>query len=96
MPPATSAFDEPHALPPGGSSSSGTGGLGGPGAPASPVGSARDVYTVSRLVGTARLALERGLGVLWVEGEISNLSRPASGHWYFTLKDAGAQLRCAM
>ena len=96
MPPATSAFDEPHALPPGGSSSSGTGGLGGPGAPASPVGSARDVYTVSRLVGTARLALERGLGVLWVEGEISNLSRPASGHWYFTLKDGQAQVRCAM
>lgn len=96
MPPASSAFDEPHALPPGGSSSSGTGGLGGPGVPAPPASSTRDVYTVSRLVGTARLALERGLGVLWVEGEISNLSRPASGHWYFTLKDGQAQVRCAM
>jgi exodeoxyribonuclease VII large subunit len=34
--------------------------------------------------------------MIWVEGEISNLSRPSSGHWYFTLKDGGAQVRCAM
>jgi exodeoxyribonuclease VII large subunit len=33
---------------------------------------------------------------LWLEGEISNLARPSSGHWYFSLKDAGAQVRCAM
>jgi len=40
--------------------------------------------------------LERGLGSLWLEGEISNLSRPSSGHWYFSLKDEAAQVRCAM
>ena len=33
---------------------------------------------------------------MWVQGEISNLSRPSSGHWYFSLKDRHAQLRCAM
>lgn len=56
----------------------------------------RDVYTPSRLNREARMLLERGFGPLWVEGEISNLSRPASGHWYFSLKDSSAQLRCAM
>lgn len=56
----------------------------------------RDVYTVARLNREARALLERGLGVLWVEGEISNFSQPSSGHWYFTLKDRDAQLRCAM
>jgi len=43
-----------------------------------------------------RTLLESGLGTLWVEGEISNLARPASGHWYFSLKDRDAQIRCAM
>jgi exodeoxyribonuclease VII large subunit len=57
---------------------------------------ARDVYSVSRLNREVRVLLERGLGVLWVEGELSNLSQPASGHWYFSLKDRDAQLRCAM
>ena len=57
---------------------------------------ARTVYTPTRLNQQARLLLERNFGVLWVEGEISNLSRPGSGHWYFSLKDASAQLRCAM
>jgi exodeoxyribonuclease VII large subunit len=56
----------------------------------------RDIYTVSRLNAAVRSVLERGLGVVWVEGELSNLSQPASGHWYFTLKDRDAQLRCAM
>ncbi|HWZ64126.1 MAG TPA: exodeoxyribonuclease VII large subunit [Steroidobacteraceae bacterium] len=56
----------------------------------------RDVYSVSRLNREVRAVLERGLGVLWVEGELSNLSQPASGHWYFTLKDRDAQLRCVM
>jgi exodeoxyribonuclease VII large subunit len=56
----------------------------------------RDVYTPSRLNREARILLERGLPALWLEGEISNLSRPSSGHWYFSLKDASAQLRCAM
>ena len=56
----------------------------------------RNVYTVSRLNREARILLERGFGVVWVEGELSNFSQPASGHWYFSLKDRTAQLRCAM
>ncbi len=51
--------------------------------------------TVSELNRQARQLLERGIAKVWVEGEISNLARPASGHVYFTLKDAKAQLRCA-
>jgi len=57
---------------------------------------ARDVYTVSRLNREARILLESGLPLLWIEAEMSNLARPSSGHWYFTLKDAAAQVRCAM
>jgi exodeoxyribonuclease VII large subunit len=64
-------------------------------APPQPV-ETRDIYTPSRLNREARTLLERGLPALWLEGEISNLSRPSSGHWYFSLKDEAAQLRCAM
>ncbi len=56
----------------------------------------RDVYSVGRLNREARLLLESGLGTIWVQGEVSNYSRPGSGHWYFSLKDRDAQLRCAM
>ncbi|MEM6985208.1 MAG: exodeoxyribonuclease VII large subunit [Pseudomonadota bacterium] len=56
---------------------------------------ARDVFTVSRLNRTVRELVELTLGMVWVEGEISNLSKPASGHQYFSLKDARAQVRCA-
>ena len=63
------------------------------GRPAEP---GRDIYTVSRLNREARGLLEAGLPSLWITGELSNLSRPASGHWYFSLKDEGAQVRCAM
>jgi exodeoxyribonuclease VII large subunit len=56
----------------------------------------RDVYTVSRLNQTARQLLEQGLPRIWLEGELSNLSRPSSGHLYFTLKDSRAQIRGAM
>ena len=56
----------------------------------------RDIYSVSRLNREARSLLEGSFPLLWVEGEISNLSRPGSGHWYFTLKDEAAQVRCAM
>jgi len=56
----------------------------------------RDVYSVSRLNKEVRLLLESGLPLLWLEGELSNFAAPASGHWYFSLKDAGAQVRCAM
>ena len=51
--------------------------------------------SVSELNRQARGLLEKGLGRVWVEGEISNLARPASGHVYFSLKDDSAQLRCA-
>jgi exodeoxyribonuclease VII large subunit len=56
----------------------------------------RNIYSVSRLNREVRVLLERGLGVIWVQGELSNLSVPGSGHWYFSLKDRDAQLRCAM
>ncbi len=56
----------------------------------------RDVYTVSRLNREARILLESGFPALWIEGEISNLARPASGHVYFSLKDNQAQVRCAL
>jgi exodeoxyribonuclease VII large subunit len=56
----------------------------------------RDIYTVSRLNRTARQLLEQGLPRIWLEGELSNLSRPSSGHLYFTLKDSQAQIRGAM
>jgi exodeoxyribonuclease VII large subunit len=56
----------------------------------------RDVYSVSRLNEKARVLLEEELGTVWVEGEISNLARPSSGHIYFSLKDRTAQLQCAM
>jgi len=56
----------------------------------------KQVFSVSQLNRRARQLLETHLSLLWVDGEISNLSRPASGHWYFTLKDDKAQIRCAM
>jgi exodeoxyribonuclease VII large subunit len=56
----------------------------------------REIFTISRLNREAKFLLERTLGAVWLEGEISNLSRPGSGHWYFSLKDEAAQVRCAM
>jgi exodeoxyribonuclease VII large subunit len=64
--------------------------------PTAAVRTDRDIYSVSRLNREVRVLLERGFGSLWLEAEISNLARPSSGHWYFSLKDAGAQVRCAM
>lgn len=54
------------------------------------------VFTVSRLNQTVRQLLEMEMGKIWLSGEISNFSQPSSGHWYFTLKDDKAQVRCAM
>jgi exodeoxyribonuclease VII large subunit len=51
--------------------------------------------SVSELNRQAKLLLEQGIARTWVEGEISNLARPASGHLYFSLKDESAQIRCA-
>ena len=56
----------------------------------------RHIYSVSELNRAAKQILDIELPSLWLEGEISNLSRPASGHWYFSLKDENAQIRCAM
>jgi exodeoxyribonuclease VII large subunit len=54
------------------------------------------VLPVSLLVSSARLIIERNLGLVWVSGEISNFMRAASGHCYFNLKDAQAQVRCVL
>jgi exodeoxyribonuclease VII large subunit len=56
----------------------------------------RSVYSVSELNNAVARLLEQEFAWVWVEGEISNLATPASGHIYFTQKDAGAQVRCAM
>jgi len=55
-----------------------------------------DILTVAELNRLARAALERDFPLLWVAGEISNLTRAPSGHCYFTLKDADAQVRCTL
>ncbi|RNF84998.1 exodeoxyribonuclease VII large subunit [Montanilutibacter psychrotolerans] len=57
---------------------------------------ANHVLSPSQLNTLARDLLEGAFGLVWVEGELGNLSRPSSGHLYFTLKDARAQVRCAM
>jgi exodeoxyribonuclease VII large subunit len=54
------------------------------------------VVTVSQLLRNVRDTLERRFPLMWVRGELSNLSRAPSGHWYFTLKDDGAQVECVM
>ena len=56
----------------------------------------RQVFTISELNRRVRQLLETHLPSLWVEGEISNFACPASGHWYLSLKDSSAQVRCAM
>ena len=55
----------------------------------------REVYTVDRLNKVARQLVESRFAQVWVEGEVSNISSPSSGHLYFTLKDNAAQIRCA-
>lgn len=55
-----------------------------------------NILTISQLNYTVRHLLEGELGLVWLVGEISNLSKPVSGHWYLTLKDEQAQVRCAM
>ena len=57
---------------------------------------AREVLTPSQLNTLARDLLEGSFPLIWVEGELSGVSRPGSGHLYFCLKDARAQVRCAM
>lgn len=55
-----------------------------------------NIFTVSRLNAEVRLLLENEMGVVWLIGEVSNFSAPVSGHWYLTLKDSRAQVKCAM
>ncbi|MDP1957576.1 MAG: exodeoxyribonuclease VII large subunit, partial [Rhodocyclaceae bacterium] len=55
-----------------------------------------DILTVTELNRQARLLLEQRFPLLWVSGEISNLTRAASGHVYFSLKDSQSQVRCVM
>lgn len=54
------------------------------------------IYSVSQLNKNVRVLLEQNFGQIWLTGEISNFSQPVSGHWYLTLKDNNAQVRCAM
>jgi exodeoxyribonuclease VII large subunit len=56
----------------------------------------RHILTPSTLNRLVRGLLEDALPLVWIEGELSNVARPASGHLYFTLKDSAAQVRCAM
>jgi len=58
--------------------------------------SAPRTLTVSQLNRQVKRLLEGHYDFIWIEGELSNLARPGSGHWYFTLKDDNAQVRCAM
>ncbi len=61
-----------------------------------PAPASRDIWTVNRLNLEVQGLLEGSFGLLWIEGEISNLSRPGSGHLYFSLKDDRAQVSAAM
>ena len=57
---------------------------------------AREIYSVSEMNQQLKHAISSNFALVWVEGEISNLARPASGHIYFSIKDKNAQLRCVM
>jgi exodeoxyribonuclease VII large subunit len=65
-------------------------------APMDLIAPARHILTPSQLGALARDLLEGSFPLVWVEGELGGVSKPASGHLYFSLKDARAQLRCAM
>ncbi len=56
----------------------------------------RDTLSVSQLNRQAKRLLEGNFPSVWIEGELSNFATPSSGHWYFSLKDKTAQVRCAM
>lgn len=55
-----------------------------------------DAWTVARVAAAARSLVEEGIGQVWIKGEVSGLKSYQSGHWYFTLKDPDAQIRCVM
>ncbi|BAS68093.1 exodeoxyribonuclease VII large subunit [Bathymodiolus septemdierum thioautotrophic gill symbiont] len=58
--------------------------------------SADEIYSVSDFLALTKSTIENNIPTCWLKGEISNFSRPASGHWYFSLKDERGQVRCAM
>ncbi|HIM58916.1 MAG TPA: exodeoxyribonuclease VII large subunit [Gammaproteobacteria bacterium] len=55
-----------------------------------------EIYTISDFLSLCNKTIEDNIPACWLQGEISNLSRPASGHWYFSLKDNRGQIRCAL
>ena len=61
-----------------------------------PAAQTRRVLTVSEITGNIRRALEKEIGSVWITGEVTNLRAQSSGHIYFTLKDANAQLSCVL
>ncbi|HXA43951.1 MAG TPA: exodeoxyribonuclease VII large subunit, partial [Candidatus Angelobacter sp.] len=61
-----------------------------------PVAATRKILSVSELTTQVRNLLEKQIGLVWVSGEITNFRAQSSGHMYFTLKDAGAQLSCVL
>ncbi len=63
---------------------------------ANPSAQSPPILSVTELNGRVRALLENQFEVLWVAGELSNVKKAASGHWYFSLKDPGAQVDCAM
>ncbi len=54
-----------------------------------------EIYTVTNFLKLCRSSIEKNVPHCFIQGEISNLSKPSSGHWYFSLKDANGQIRCA-
>jgi exodeoxyribonuclease VII large subunit len=61
-----------------------------------PKPAAESALSVTQLLRRMKNLLEMQIGEVWVEGEVSNLKKQGSGHWYFSLKDSGAQISCAM
>ncbi len=55
-----------------------------------------EIYSVSDFLSLCNSTIENNIPTCWLKGEISNLSRPVSGHWYFSLKDKQGQIRCAL
>ena len=54
-----------------------------------------EIYSVSNFLKLCKNTIEKNVPSCWIQGEISNLSRPSSGHWYFSLKDTSGQIKCA-
>jgi exodeoxyribonuclease VII large subunit len=61
-----------------------------------PTPAGEKALSVTQLLRRMKNLLEVQVGEVWVEGEVSNLRKQGSGHWYFSLKDEGAQIQCAM